>query len=66
MTSKREHVDGRREVEGSESINGDGRDEEQTSNRDTLEEGREGKAVVQDNLTRLNRSAGSGRLYNTF
>lgn len=44
MTSKREHVDGKGEVEGGESINGNGRDEGGMSRRDTLHEGgREGK-----------------------
>ena len=42
MTSKREHVDCKRKVKGGESIDGNGRYEEEMSSRDTLEGGREG------------------------
>jgi len=61
MTSKREHVDGKGEVEGGESINGNGRDEGGMSRRDTLHEGgRERSDVVQYNLIGLNLSVTFG------
>lgn len=60
MTSKREHVDGKGEVEGGESINGNERDEGGISRRDTLEGGREGIDVVQCNLIGLNRPVAFG------
>jgi len=50
MTSKREHVDGKGEVEDGGSINGGGRDEEEMSSGGTVEGRRQGRDVVKYNL----------------